>query len=184
MTGLTGTPGDTSVTLTWTDPTDADLASIEITWTPGNGSGTVAKGAGTYTATGLTNKTAYTFTVRAVDNAFPNPNKSFGETVSKTPLAPTAQVTVSFTGLPQDETIILNGTQNLSWSADTPITVSVGGSFTGYRWKLDNVIQGETGNTFTRTAKQLSIKNHELTVFVTTGGVEYAKAVTFTVTYQ
>jgi predicted phage tail protein len=65
--GLTGTAGDGQVTLTWINPTDTDLDHIEITWEPGSGSASVTKGTGTYTAAGLTNGTAYTFTVKAVD---------------------------------------------------------------------------------------------------------------------
>jgi predicted phage tail protein len=34
ITGLTGTLGNGIVRLNWTDPADADLASIEITFTP------------------------------------------------------------------------------------------------------------------------------------------------------
>jgi hypothetical protein len=86
VTGLAGTPGNGQVTLAWTDPVDADLASIEITWDPdGAALRTVNKGTGTYTAKGLANSTPYTFTVKAVDAA---KNMSTGETVATTPVAP------------------------------------------------------------------------------------------------
>jgi predicted phage tail protein len=190
VTGLTGTAGDTQVTLTWTDPADTDLASVEITWTStaGNGNAIVGTGIQTYTVPGLTNGTAYTFAVRAVDNATPTPNKSIeAATTSATPLAPTAKVTVEFDGLPQDETITLNGTQDLSWSDNTQLTVSVsGGSFSAYRWVLDGDTASPvgTGSSLTLDARDLSVKRHELAVFVTTGGsVEYAKTVRFTVTF-
>jgi predicted phage tail protein len=91
VSGLTGSPGNGQVSLSWTDPADTDLASIEITWSSGNGSATVDKGAETYTATGLTNGTEYTFTVKAVDASG---NKSEGETTTHTPAdtAPPAAV--------------------------------------------------------------------------------------------
>jgi len=60
-----GIPGDGQITLTWTDPADTDLASIEITFSPA-ATGvtqpvTVGKGVQTRTITGLANDTAYTF---------------------------------------------------------------------------------------------------------------------------
>jgi hypothetical protein len=189
VTGLTGAPGNAEVILSWTDPADTDLASIEITWEPGNGSTSAAKSAApdranTTTISGLTNGTAYTFTVKAVDNATPTANKSIGVTSAVTPHA-AAQVKVQFTGLPQDETITLDMTDtSLSHAANIPITVTVSSSFIAYRWYLDGaLISGETSDTLTGNTGNLTVKRHELTVFVTTsGGVEYAKAVTFTVT--
>jgi hypothetical protein len=156
VSALTGTIGYGKVTLSWTDPADADFDHIEITWTPGDGAATVSKGTQTKEITGLT----------------------------KTPLASTGVVSVVFNGLPQDETITLTGPENmLSWAADTMFTVSSGGTFTGYRWALDGaVLSGETGNSLTLYAGSLSVKQHRLTVFVTKDGSEYAKAVTFTVT--
>jgi hypothetical protein len=79
------TPGSGNVTLSWTDSDDADLDHIEISRTPGDGAVNVAKGTRAYTAVGLTNGTAYTFTVKVVDTA---ENKSAGETVMATPVAP------------------------------------------------------------------------------------------------
>jgi hypothetical protein len=83
--GLSGISGDGTVTLSWTDPADDDLDHIEITWTGGNV--TVAKSAAgnrtnSTTITGLTNGTAYVFTVIAVDSSG---NDSQGETATVTP---------------------------------------------------------------------------------------------------
>jgi hypothetical protein len=190
VSGLVAAAGDAAVTLTWTNPADADLASIRITWTPADGpdsgSKTLAKGTETYTVTDLTNGTAYAFTVVAIDNATPTPNESGGASANATPRKPTAQVQISFTGLPQDETITLNATQGtLSWAADTPLEVSVEGSFDAYRWVLDGDTAAPigTGNSLSGTAGEFSIKTHELTVFVTRDGVEYAKSLIFTITY-
>jgi hypothetical protein len=93
-------------------------------------------------------------------------------------------VTVTFTG-PHDETIDLTGVDGsvLSWSAETPLIVTVSGDFSGYRWALDDaILEGKTGNSLTLNAGTLSAKSHNLTVFVKKNGVEYAKRVTFTVT--
>ncbi|MDR1231815.1 MAG: InlB B-repeat-containing protein [Spirochaetaceae bacterium] len=78
VTGLAATPGNAQVVLAWTDPADADLASLEITWTPGGETPqTVAKGAQTYTVP-VDHDTLYTFTVKTIDTA---ENKSAGASV-------------------------------------------------------------------------------------------------------
>jgi hypothetical protein len=186
VSGLSGSSGDGEVTLTWTDPEDADLDNIEISFTPAVGGITqpisVAKGTQTKTITGLTNGTTYTFTVKAVDAAG---NKSGGvASASLTPLAPTGVgvITVNFTGMPVDENITLREVDNLSWSANTTLNVSVTGDFTDYRWYLDgDALTGETGDALRLNAEDLTVKKHTLTVFVTKDSVEYTKRVTFTV---
>ncbi|GHT86897.1 hypothetical protein FACS1894137_13140 [Spirochaetia bacterium] len=65
--GLNAAAGDKQIVLTWTDPADSDFAKAVITY--GTESLTVAKGTQTAVITGLTNGTAYTFTVKAVDTA-------------------------------------------------------------------------------------------------------------------
>jgi hypothetical protein len=179
VSSLNGTPGDGQVTLTWTNPADADLDHVEITWTPdGISPVSVPKGTLTKTITGLTNGTAYTFTVKAVDTAG---NKSGGvSSAALTPLAPTGNITVTFTGLPEDQDITLTGVNTLSWAANATLNVSVSESFDAYRWHLDGVeISG--ANSLTLYAGNLAVKQHTLTVFVTKNGVEYTKRVTFTV---
>jgi uncharacterized repeat protein (TIGR02543 family) len=94
---------------------------------------------------------------------------------------PTGTITAEFTG-PRDETITLSNAQNLSWSANTALTVSVSGSFSAYRWALDGeILAGKTQNTLTLRARDLSITQHTLTAVVTKNGVEYTKRMTFTV---
>jgi hypothetical protein len=86
VTDFNRTPGIAHVTLSWTDPADADLDHIEITVAPAvSGSPfTVAKGTGTIIITGLTEGTPYTFTARAVDA---NGNQSEAESTAATPAA-------------------------------------------------------------------------------------------------
>lgn len=85
VTSLVATPGDTEVVLTWTDPVDADLASIEITYdVEGSDPVEIAAGVETATITGLTNDVEVTFTVKSVDLLG---NKSAGVEVASTPTA-------------------------------------------------------------------------------------------------
>jgi hypothetical protein len=185
VSSFTGIAGDGQVTLNWYDPADADLDHIIITWNGGNSFTVPKSSAGnrtnSTTITGLNNKTEYAFSLYAVDTWG---NQSAGtEYIYLIPQAPTGTGTVSvqFTG-PRNEDITLTGVDgNLSWAANTALTVSVNGSYTAYRWVLDNVILDETGSTLTLYAGNLGIKRFGLTVYVTKDGVEYAKRVTFTV---
>ncbi len=58
--------GDGEVLLSWKAANSEDVQSYVITWTPGNGAASVASNVTTYTATGLTNGTAYSFQIKAV----------------------------------------------------------------------------------------------------------------------
>ena len=82
ITALNAVTGDSKVSLSWKNPADEDLYQVEITTSPA--AGTLAhavylsakKGENmSFTAEGLTNGTAYTFTVRTIDKAL---NKSAG----------------------------------------------------------------------------------------------------------
>jgi formylglycine-generating enzyme required for sulfatase activity len=133
ISGLTGAsgPGDGQVTLTWTDPVDADLDHVEITWAPGGTSPvSVLKGTQTQTISGLTNGTSYTFTVKAVDTAG---NESGDETATATPFVPVTDIT----GLPATGTvgdITLSGTvepssatyKTIVWSVKEAETTAAG----------------------------------------------------------
>ncbi len=63
-TGLTGRPGSTVVTLTWTAPADVDPLTYRVLQ---DGVQVATTGATTATVTGLVNGTSYSFTVQAVD---------------------------------------------------------------------------------------------------------------------
>jgi hypothetical protein len=66
----TATAGDTSATLTWTAPlSDGGLAISGYVITPSSGSPITVGNVTTYAVTGLTNGTAYTFTVWAINTA-------------------------------------------------------------------------------------------------------------------
>jgi hypothetical protein len=94
-----------------------------------------------------------------------------------------ALVTVNFTG-PRDETIVLEE-DKIFQPGEESLTVSVSGSFSAYRWFLDGVpLKGETESSLSLDVKKLSSKRHELTVFVTKGGVEYAKTLRFIVDFK
>ncbi len=87
VSGLEGEPGNGRIVLSWIDPVDGDFDHVEITWQPEGGAiQSVASGSQSFTATGLTNGTAYTFFVTSVDTTG---NKSTAATVTATPVAPT-----------------------------------------------------------------------------------------------
>jgi len=77
---------DGAVELSWTEPNSSDLATIELTYTPGS-SIVYSQAAGLNGATisGLTNGTAYEFSVKTVDA---EGNKSDAVLISATPDTP------------------------------------------------------------------------------------------------
>jgi formylglycine-generating enzyme required for sulfatase activity len=95
VTGLTATAGNAQVVLGWTEPSDTDFAKVEISGT-GFTTVEVTKGTATTTLTGLTNGTAYTFTVKSVDTAG---NKSAGVTATATPVVPDTTAPADVMGL-------------------------------------------------------------------------------------
>ena len=88
-TSLAGTAGDEEVALTWTAPatTHGTITDYIVEYTPAAGSPTVvATGstAASYTLTGLTNDTEYTFRVAAVNHT----RGDWSDSVAVTPAAP------------------------------------------------------------------------------------------------
>ena len=100
--------GDGSVTLSWTAPESENLKEYSITWTPEDGQATVQAGTTLYTATGLTNGTAYTFSIAAVYN---NGQKSEVVTKQGTPAASVKPEPTDLVVTPWDKEI------TLSWQA-------------------------------------------------------------------
>lgn len=86
VTSLVATSGgSTSVILKWNTPStnaNSELASYELTFTPGGTAVTIPKGDNTYTVTGLTEGTTYVFTIKSKGT---NNKLSNGTTVSWAP---------------------------------------------------------------------------------------------------
>ncbi|GHV79969.1 hypothetical protein AGMMS49944_17600 [Spirochaetia bacterium] len=82
---LNAAAGNTQVVLTWTDPANSDFGSVKITQQDRGVEWVVPKGTQTYTVTGLTNDTQYTFTVKTVDTVG---NESAGKTATASPAQP------------------------------------------------------------------------------------------------
>ena len=156
ITELTAAAGNGKVSLSWTNPADADLYQVEITASPA--AGTLAhpvylsaeKGkAMSFTAEGLTNGTAYTFTVKTIDKAL---NKS-KDGVSKTVTTNAASSVMSITLEQNPEQTI--------WTKDSvTITVKSNTSIKEAKWKegsghsAKDVLENGTaitGNSFTVT---------------------------------
>ncbi len=126
VTSLQAVASDASVTLTWTDPTDADLGAIRITRTPSGTTESVDAGVETFTYSGLTNGTEYSFSVRAINAAgiFSTPT-----VVTATPPGTTASCTAPVDLLDADVdggVALVSGT---CYRVSSAITVS-GGTLT------------------------------------------------------
>ena len=108
-TDVKATPGDTKVMLTWTAPSGA------VTYNVTRGGTSVATGltATTFTDTGLTNGTAYTYKVAAVNGGGTGPLSSG---VTATPVPPTPPAPASLTATAGDTKVML------SWTASAGAT--------------------------------------------------------------
>ncbi|MBN2350766.1 MAG: fibronectin type III domain-containing protein [Bacteroidales bacterium] len=162
VTDLTASPGDSEVTLGWTEPTDADLLNIEISISPGSYLPiTVIKGTSGGTITGLTNGTLYTFSVVTIDG---DGNRSAAVTADAKPNVPLVitapnQADYNAYGPP---TFTLDGTGhakiNITFNRAINVSTLVGGQ-TVYIQSGTNIVSGgityDTGtNTATFTSTQ------------------------------
>ncbi len=124
VTALTATAGDGQVTLSWTNPTDADFSSVKITMTPAEGDLTsplsLSNGETSYTVKNLTNDKTYTFTVAACDKSG---NFSSGVTTTATPKA-TGSTDTDDPKDPTDTTAPTNVTKFVASPADGQVTLS------------------------------------------------------------
>ena len=155
VTELTAAAGNGKVSLSWTNPADADLYQVEITASPAAGSLahpvylSAEKGKTmSFTAEGLTNGTAYTFTVKTIDKAL---NKS-KDGVSKTVTTNAASSVMSIT--------LAQAPEKTIWTKDSvTITVKSSTSIKEAKWKkgaasAKDVLESGTaitGNSFTVT---------------------------------
>ena len=124
-TGLTATAGNTTVTLTWDDPSDTSITRYRLRYGAGS---TVPAGATwgdisgsddqttTHMVTGLTNGTQYAFEIRAV-NAGGNSDAS--ATATATPAAPPQARTLTYTFTDDGTTTTITASGSLDLSAFT-----------------------------------------------------------------
>ncbi|MBV8785461.1 MAG: fibronectin type III domain-containing protein, partial [Mycobacterium sp.] len=169
-TGLTATPGDTTVALTWsaptTGPTPSDYLINEYVGSSPTGSVTTIDTHSTNlgaTVTGLTDGQAYTFTVTATNAGTAGP-ASASSTATPTSVAPVAPgAPTSLAAKPGDTTVAL------IWSAPT-----TGGAPSNY------VVDQYVGTT--TTAAPTVIDTHSTNLGATVTGLTDGQAYTFTVT--
>ena len=143
---LMATAGNAEVTLNWTDPGDATITKYQysddgIVWTDIDGSGatTVA-----HAITGLTNGTAYTYYLRAVNSAGnSDPSRANTVTPKTVPGAPTAVTATA----DQDANTI-----TISWTAPAD---DGGAAITGYM--VTKSYAGATPKTFDVSASETSL---------------------------
>lgn len=114
-TSLAGTGADTEVALTWTAPatTHGTITNYAVEYTPSGGSPTVVLTGSTsasYTVTGLTNDTEYTFRVLGINHTPGDWSESVAVTAGNA--GPPAAVVVSGGNASAQGTYTLNGTVN------------------------------------------------------------------------
>ncbi|MEV4752506.1 fibronectin type III domain-containing protein [Streptosporangium sp. NPDC049248] len=150
--------GDGKATVSWTAPADTGgkpVTGYTVTATPGGRTATVSGQTTTATVTGLTNGTAYTFTVTATNTAG-----------TSEPSAPSASVTPI--GKPSPPTAVTatagDGSATVSWQAP----VNGGSTISGY--------------TVTATPGNATATVAGTTLTATVGGLTNGTAYTFTVT--
>ena len=163
LTSVTYSVTGTSVTFTWTNPSDSDYASMKIY----NGStlvATVNKPAATYTVTGLNSNTTYTFKFVSVDTSF-NESQAF-EKIVTTPI-PVSGLTLnkSVIVLGKGETATLyaevspNNASNpaVTWtSSNSGISVSNNGTISATNAGVATITATADGKTATATVLVLN----------------------------
>jgi hypothetical protein len=122
-----------------------------------------------------------TYTVTAADGA----SAAYVVTVS---VAGQGSISVTFSGIPQDENTDLTGTTggSLDWLAGSLILNAPGaGIFSGaaYQWYLDGrKLAGETTGSYGAAGSAFTLGRHQATALITTStGIVYVKAIVFVV---
>jgi chitodextrinase len=147
VTNAAAVPGDASVDITWTDPSDTDFTHVSINWTPAGGSSQpvlVDEGVQSAGIAGLEEKTDYTFTLVAVDTAS---NKSTGVEVEATTLDVTPPGEVTLREILENDTkedSIAVSWQNPSDSDFVGTRISVNPAVAGYPKDLGAASGGDT----------------------------------------
>jgi hypothetical protein len=162
--GLTATAASTSqIDLTWADNSD-DEARFVIEWatdngfTTGLGSANVGANATTYSATGLTEGTAYYFRAHATNPAGPSADSNTATATTQTPPAGTGLVATyfdnrNFTGTRFTRT---DATLDFDWGTASP-AVGIGADTFSVRW-VGQVRAIESGSYRFRTLSDNGIR--------------------------
>ena len=152
-TSLSATPGDGQVILSWTAPADGGGTITSYEYQQDGGAWTATGDTSTsYTVTGLTNGTEYTFKVRAV-NAIGAGAASSADTATPTAAATVPGAPTSLSATPGDGQVVL------IWTAPA----DGGGAITRYEYQQDDGAWTTTGGTTT-----------SYTVTGLTNGTEYS----------
>lgn len=141
-TGVTAAPGDGTATVAWSAPSSTGSSAITgytVTASPGGRTASVSGDARRATVTGLTNGTAYTFTVRATNAQGAGPASSASAAITVgVPGAPSsvrgtagdARVTVTWTAAPNNGSRITSSTVTASPGGRTASVTGTGTSAT------------------------------------------------------
>jgi hypothetical protein len=175
---------DRAVKLTWTDPTDADYASVEISWSGRSRIVAVnepdtAKTEGgktiRYATIGgeaegyLTAGTPYTFTFKTIDTAGNKQNQTPFVSIGATPIRTSGiAVEVDFSSIPGDAAVTAKDNAALSWTKDEYLNVSVPDSGTVIAWYVDGVTNTPLGTSRSAQfdAQDFSLGSHAVSVMV------------------
>jgi hypothetical protein len=104
------------------------------------------------------------------------------------PLPGQGSISITFSGAPQDENILLTGTPDnaLSWSTGAlSLNAPTTGVFSGasYQWSLDGQeLAGETSSSYSAAGNTFTLARHQVAALITTAtGTVYSKAIVFIV---
>ena len=170
-TNVTASAGNGSATVSWTAPSSnggSPITSYTVTPSTGGVAGTPVQVAGTATSTnvtGLTNGSAYTFTVTATNAIDTGPASAPSNSV--TPSAPTAP------GAPTNVTASAgNGSATVSWTAPSsnggsPITSYTVTPFIGSTAQTPVLVNGSPPSTSTTVIGLLNGTSYTFTVIAT-----------------
>lgn len=164
VSNLTAAANDSSVTLDWTAPSDNDLESYKLDYSPNGTSISVGPTTTSYIVDGLDNGTEYTFTITSIDTSG---NESSGVSVLSTPFsAPEAIYSENFDSactsvgtLPGDGWITFSSASDRDWSCsdrngEFSMEVNGFGGDTGSEdWLISPTINLEPNNDFALTFK-------------------------------
>ena len=198
-TGLTATPGDGEVVLSWDNPRDSRITAYEVRQRASGGSWgswTIISSSGANTTEltrgSLTNGTAYDFQIRAAVGALRSPDS---DTVSATPTAPAAQFASSAGSTPENVSASIPISINpaplaaitLAYTVTGTATRGSDGDFTAPASDSVAVTPGEAGAYIDIDIIQDALREPDETVILTLAdgaGYDLGGRTTFTLTIQ